>query len=113
MDINRANLVKVANALEVLDKSAGLRRLYDKHLLNPIDSVFNTTKTFIPSTKVAMEVFTPEMADRITPDQVSSILGEDVLKESMSGKTLDRGALHAVINSLPNEMVQDFVSRIG
>lgn len=112
MDYNRSNLIKVASTLEQLDKLASLTRLYDKHILNPIESVFNTYTTFIPQTKIASDIFTPEMADTVTEDQVRNVLGDDVLNESRIGDKIDPAQLHAVINSLPTEMVQDFVGRL-
>jgi hypothetical protein len=110
MDFNRANLVKVASTLESLDTALDMRRLYDKHLLNPMDSVFNTNAVF--NTKVANELFTADMAHRVSPDQIKHLLGEDVLSESSMGNDLDRNRLLDVVNSLPNDMVKDFVSRI-
>ncbi len=114
MDYNRANLIKVASTLETLDKKANMRRLYDRHIMNPIESVFNTTKIYGLRNKQASEgEFTPDMAERVTSEQIKNILGEDVYAESAGAEgRLDKDKLIEVINSLPKDMVTDFIGRI-
>lgn len=112
MDFNRINLLKVASVLEKLDDKYQMRRLYDKHILNPIESVFNTTKVF-QIKKAGQELFTPEMAEMVSEDQVKTLLGDEVLNESLIGNDLDRGRLADVVNSLPTDMIVDFIERIS
>jgi hypothetical protein len=115
-DFNRENLLKIASVLEQLDKTAQVRHLYDKHILNPIESVFNTLKPFSAHTveKTASEgVFTEEMAESVNEEQVRALLGDDVLEEAKDNDGIHKGKLVEVVNSLPNEMVQDFVARIS
>ena len=42
---NRNELIKLASTISTLDKKAGLERHYDRKLPDPIQTVFNTTKT--------------------------------------------------------------------
>ena len=114
MDFNRENLLKVAATLETLDDTANIRHLYDKTILNPIDSVFNTDKRVtLQMDKIASDItFTPDHAQRVSEEQVKSILGHDVLDEARNvDGTLDRDKLIEVVNSLPSDMVKDFVER--
>jgi hypothetical protein len=109
MDFNRHNLVKIASTLEQLDNTSKVRHLYDKHLLNPMESVFNTSDVY--QTKVASMRFSPERAAGVSGDTVKSLLGEDVYNEALVGDQLDPTRLAEVINSLPNDMVTDFLAR--
>jgi uncharacterized protein YidB (DUF937 family) len=52
------------------------------------------------------------MAQTVTPAQITNLLGEDVLNESSSREGLDRDKLVHVVNSLPRDMIKDFVQRI-
>jgi hypothetical protein len=113
MDYNRSNLIKIAHSLEVIDKEAGLRRLYDTHLVNPMESVFNTNKPYVPAfAKQASDRVSDEMAQSVSEEQVKDLLGEDILQAATVDNTLDRQMLKEVINSLPTEMVKDFVAQV-
>ena len=113
MDYNRDNLVKIAATLEYVDAKAGLRNLYDKKILNPIDSVFNTNKLVREKSASYDAMFTPEHAERVTPDQIGNLLGGDVLDEiGQHEGNIDKERMLQVINSLPTDMVRDFVERI-
>lgn len=114
MDFNRHNLLKVASTLEKLDKEADVRRLYDKHIPNPMETVFNTNLVYNTQKTAGHGMFTPEMAEMVTEGQVRNLLGEDILQESLSSdKVLDRGKLAEVVNSLPTDMINDFIERIA
>lgn len=111
MDYNRGNLVKVAATLEELDKQAKVRHLYDKYIPNPIESVFNTLKVRSVTKTAGHGMFTPDMADMVTSEQVKTILGDDILEETMVDKAMDKDRLVEVINSLPQDMITDFIER--
>jgi len=114
MDFNRHNLIKIAHTLQEIDKASNMVRLYDKHIMNPMDSVFNTNKVYDVSRikKASQDMFTDEMADMVTEEQIKNLLGEEVLTESMANDSLDKEKLVDVINSLPQDMIADFIERI-
>jgi len=113
MDFNRNNLLKVASALEEMDTESQVRHLYDKYIPNPMDSVFNTNKIYKSVKTASEELFTHNHAEIVTEDHIKNLLGEDILKEASVDGKLDKPTLVDVMNSLPRDLVTDFVERLG
>lgn len=102
---DRAQQVKLAEAIGELDELAGLDRYYDRKLPDPLMTVFNTTKVagsgvtlagrFVPMTSVASYPST----------FYSDVLGPDIVREASDGSgAMDHQRLAAVLETLPVDM---------
>lgn len=110
----RDTQIKLAEALVELDKRAGLSKHYGRKLLDPMDTVFNTTKlaedgvtlagTFVPTARLVAQPST----------FYADILGPDIVREVVdpaSGE-LDPAALSAILPTLPIDIQRTLVSYI-
>ncbi len=113
-EATRDDLVKVAQALDVLDAKADLRKYYGKSLPDPVTTVF--------STKIAMEnvmdlggkeVPVSKLLE-IDPNVYGDILGQDVKQEICdSSGNLDEQKMADVFATLPKDMKDMLVSKLG
>jgi hypothetical protein len=108
---DRDGLVKVAEAIHELDKTAGLTKHYGKRLLDPMDTVFNTT------TKIAARTVDLN-GRRVTVDKLAAyssefygdILGDDLVREASHNGSLDFDKLATIIDTLPRDL-KDILAR--
>lgn len=112
-DADRDSLLKVASALEVLDKFNNLERYYDKYLPDPMKTVFNT--------KVAMEncvyidgVEIPfSSLDKYTAQDIGDMIGDDIVPEiSDADGSIDPSKFSEIVPTLPKDMKDILMSKM-
>lgn len=108
---DRDGLVKVAEAIHELDKTAGLTKHYGKRLPDPLDTVFNTTD------KIAARTVDLN-GRRVSLDKLAAyptefygdILGDDLVREASHNGSLDFDKLATIIDTLPRDL-KDILAR--
>lgn len=78
---DRAELIKVAAAIAELDEAAGLGQFYDRTLLDPLSTVFNTEKVADEMMEVAGQQVPLDRLLSIPADVYRDLLGEDLANE--------------------------------
>lgn len=110
---DRDELVALSDAIAKLDKKAGLEKLYDRHLPDPIRTVFNTDKVAEESLNLAgREVALSKLA--ALPETFwGDVLGADYSRELMD-KTgrVDPDMLRQIVPTLPLDLKQILKNQI-
>lgn len=97
--------IKLAEALQELDEAAGLDRHWGRRLLDPLMTVFNTTKVAGPGVTLAGRFVPMDRVAAYPSDFYSDILGPDIVREaSDGGGQFDPYKLAAVLGTLPVDM---------
>lgn len=78
---DREELIKVAAAIAELDEAAGLGQFYDRTLLDPLSTVFNTEKVADEMMEVAGQQVPLDRLLAIPADVYRDLLGEDLANE--------------------------------
>lgn len=78
---DREELIKVAAAIAELDEAAGLGQFYDRTLLDPLSTVFNTEKVADEMMEVAGQQVPLDRLLSIPPEVYRDLLGEDLANE--------------------------------
>jgi hypothetical protein len=102
---DRAQQVKLAEAIEELDTLAGLDRHYDRRLPDPLATVFNTEKTAGPGVTLAGRFVPMARVAQYPATFFSDVLGDDIVREASDGAGgMDPMRLAAVLETLPVDM---------
>ena len=101
---NREAQMKIVDALQELDKLAGLERHYDRRLPDPTATVFNTTKVAGPGVDLAGTFMPLERFAAYSPEFYSDILGPDFVREASGVGGLDPVKMAEVLATLPRDM---------
>lgn len=102
---DRAQQVKLAEAIGDLDAMAGLDRFYDRKLPDPLMTVFNSSKVAGQGVTLAGRFLPIERVASYPSTFYSDILGPDIVREAsdMSGQ-MDPQRLAQVLETLPVDM---------
>jgi hypothetical protein len=102
---DRAQQIKLAEALHELDEQAGLTRHYGRRLPDPMQTVFNTTKVASAGVTLAGQFMPLERLASFDQTFFSDALGPDFVREASdaSGR-MDPVRLAAVLETLPADM---------
>ena len=96
--------VKLAEAIQELDESAGLDRHWGRRLLDPVLTVFNT-KTAGPGVTLAGRHIPMARLAAYPSSFYSDVLGPDIVREASDGAgQFDPYKLAAVLGTLPVDM---------
>lgn len=111
---DRATLVKIATTLDELDQKAGLTRLYDRKLPDPMMTVFNTKKVAGMGVDLGGK-FAPMSSLANRPSSFyGDVLGDDLVSEISDGSGhVDPSKLMAVLETLPVDMKQMLAQQMG
>lgn len=111
---DRSTLVKIATTLDELDQKAGLTKLYDRKLPDPMLTVFNTKKVAGMGVDLGGK-FAPMSSLANRPAAFyGDVLGDDLLGEiSDGGGSVDPHKLMAVLETLPVDMKQMLAQQMG
>ncbi len=111
---NRAELVKIAQLIEVADTAANIKGHYGKRLLDPMLAVFNTDKLASNDIDMGSGRVSVMSLMKIPKTMYSDALGEDFLSEVVdeSGE-LSAELLGAVLPTLPADMKRQFMASAG
>jgi hypothetical protein len=102
---DRAQQIKLAEAIQELDTLAGLTGHYDRKLPDPLMTVFNSTKTAGPGVTLAGRFLPIERVAAYPSTFYSDVLGPDIVREAsdVSGH-MDPQRLAQVLETLPVDM---------
>lgn len=101
---DRDELVTLADTVAKLDKEAGLDKLYDKKIIDPIRTVFNTDKLAETMVDLAgREVALSKLA-ALPSTFWEDVIGKDILKDVMTGGRMDSEKLGQVVPTLPLDL---------
>lgn len=102
---DRAQQVKLAEAIEELDTLSGIDRHYDRRLPDPLATVFNTEKTAGPGVTLAGRFVPMSRVAQYPATFYSDVLGDDIVREASDGAGgMDHMRLAAVLETLPVDM---------
>lgn len=106
--------VRLATAIEALDELAGLTPQWGRRLPDPLDTVFNTTKSAGPGVTLAGRFIPMERMAAYPASFYSDALGPDFVREATdAGGHLDVEKLAQVLGTLPVDMQRVLVSCMG
>lgn len=102
---DRDTLVEALNVLTTIDKQAGLEYLYDKKLLDPIKTIFNTEKLAEETVDIAGRSITLSKLASMPATFWTDVVGSDMTRE-ITDKTgnVDSTKLAQVLPTLPLEL---------
>lgn len=102
---DRAQQIKLAEAIGDLDTMSGLNRYYDRKLPDPLMTVFNSTKIAGHGVTLAGRFVPIERVASYPSTFYSDVLGPDIVREAsdMSGE-MDPQKLAAILGTLPMDM---------
>jgi hypothetical protein len=102
---DRDELVALADAVAKLDKEAGLDRLYDRRVPDPIRTVFNTEKLAEETVDLAGRSVALSKLAALPETFWEDVVGKDLLREitDRSGR-IDRTKLGQVVPTLPRDL---------
>ena len=100
----RDELVKFASVLSELDEAAGLDALYDKKLLDPLETVFNTGKVAEEVTELAGRQIPMSTLLGVDPEIYKNVFGEDLAGEFLEGDEVDPELLRTILPTVPLDL---------
>lgn len=100
----RDGLVKLADTIAELDKAAGLDKLYDKKILDPMATVFNTEKIASSGVDLNGKFVPMQRLASYEPSFYGDILGDDVVRDASINGALDIQKLATIIGTLPRDL---------
>lgn len=102
---DRAQQVKLAEAIQEIDELSGLDRHYDRRLPDPLMTVFNTEKVAGPGVTLAGRFVPMDRVASYPSTFYSDVLGPDIVREAADGTGgMDPVRLAAVLETLPVDM---------
>lgn len=102
---DREMQIKLAEAIQELDEASGLDRHWGRRLIDPLLTVFNTTKVAGPGVTLAGRFVPMDRVASYPSDFYSDILGPDIVREASDGAgQFDPYKLAAVLGTLPVDM---------
>lgn len=102
---DRAQQVKLAQAIGELDELAGLTHHYNKRLPDPLMTVFNTEKIAGPGMTLAGRFIPMDRVASYPSTFYADVLGPDIIREASDASGhVDHHRLAAVLETLPTDM---------
>lgn len=101
---NRNDLMKVANAVAVLDEKTGLDKHYDRKLPDALRTVFNTTKVAAASVDLGGTYVPVSKLTSLPPSFWKDLGGEELSHEIAPGGKVDPAKLVEVVETLPLDL---------
>jgi hypothetical protein len=102
---DRNTQIKLAEVIDTLDKKAGLVRFYDRKLLDPLLSVFNTPKVAGHGVNLGSKFVPMARLAAYPASFFGDVLGEDLVREASDGRGgMDPHKLAAILETLPLDM---------
>lgn len=113
MFTDRAELIKMAEALERADDFAGISHLYDTRLLNPLETVFNMDKVSERMLNLAGQEVPLSKLMAIPQETLQEILGKDVMEHAKVGDEVEPEQFAALLQTLPGDLQKLLVDHLG
>jgi hypothetical protein len=102
----REQRVKLADAVRRLDERSGVVRHYDRGILDPMETVFNTTKVAGHGIELGDDTVSMTKLMSLHPSFFGDVLGDDFIPDITTGGQLDSAKLAEVLPTLPRDMKQ-------
>jgi hypothetical protein len=109
----RADLTKLASAVEELDVLSGLTQHYGRKLPDPMATVFNTKVAMQPSMDLGGSMVPVSKLVAMGPEIIGDILGDDIVPEISSDGEVDPQKLMEILETLPKDMKELLASKVG
>jgi len=109
----RDDLVKFADVLSELDTAAGLDKLYDRKLLDPLETVFNTTKTAEDMLSLAGRQIPLSVLLNIDPEVYRAAFGDDVVEEFVDEGGIVPEQLKVILPTVPYDLQKVLAAQLG
>lgn len=110
---DREELIKVACAIQELDEAADLGRFYDRMLLDPLSTVFNTEKVADEMIELAGRQVTLEQLLQVEPDVYRDVFGPDLADEFIDGDMIDPEQLKVILPTVPFDLQRTLAVQMG
>ena len=109
----RADLTKVAAAVQELDDNSGLSKYYGKSLPNPQETVFNSKIAMGKSLELAGKEVPISKLLGLSPSDYGDVLGDDMISEISSDGNLSEQKLLEILPTLPMDMKDMLVRKLS
>jgi hypothetical protein len=98
------NQAKLASAILELDREAGLERKYDRGVLDPLQTVYNTTKVAASGVDLDGQSYSLAGLAGLDPSFYGDALGDDIIPQIATRGSVDATKLAEVLQTLPADM---------
>jgi len=111
---DRDELIKVAAAIGELDEAAGLGQHYDRRLLDPLRTVFNTTKVADDMLELGGAQVPVEQLLSVDPQVYHDVFGEDLAAEFVDADGgIDLEQLKIILPTVPYDLQKALAAQMG
>jgi len=112
---DRNELVKLASTVHILDEAGGLTKHYDRKLLDPLMTVFNTEKVASPGVDLNGQFVPMQRIASMDANFYKEALGDDsIVNEASDGMGgIDPQKMATIINTLPRDMKSALAVQFG
>ena len=111
---DRPTLIKLAGVIDELDQKAGLGRLYDRKLPDPMQSVFNTEKRASAGVELGGRMVPFTRLASFPAQFYGDALGDDFVREASDGRGgIDPQKAAMLIDTLPKDMRNVLAQQMG
>jgi hypothetical protein len=112
---SRDELIKVASVLRELDEAAGLEKFYDRSMLDPLSTVFNTDKLADDVLELAGKQVPMQDLLSIDPEVYKDVFGEDLSGEFIDPTTneIDAEKLKTILPTVPLDLQRTLAAQMG
>lgn len=111
---DRPALVKIADAIDDLDRRAGLQKHYDRKLLDPMQTVFNTDKVASAGVELGGRIVPFARLASFDAKFYGDLLGDEFVREASDGRGgVDPQKMATIIETLPRDMKGMLARQMG
>ena len=112
---DRDELIKVASVIRELDEAAGLEKFYDRSMLDPLSTVFNTEKLADDVFELAGKQVPMQDLLAIDPEVYKDVFGEDLSGEFIDPTTneIDAEKLKTILPTVPLDLQRTLAAQMG
>ena len=114
-DTDRDSLLKVAAALESLDRLNDISKYYNKYLPSPIETIFNTKVAMSNCVYINDKEIPMDKILAMSAADIGDIVGDDIVPEIIDsdGHSIDPDKFSEIAATLPKDMKDLLVSKLG
>lgn len=109
---DRAGLLKLASVIAELDERSGVDKHYDRRIMDPLKSVFNTTKIAADTVDLAGTMVPVKKLTALPPSFWEDLGGKELRDELCPGGKMDPSHVATVVETLPLDLKVALKSQI-
>lgn len=109
---DRAGLLKLASVIAELDERSGVDKHYDRRIVDPLKSVFNTTKVAADTVDLAGTMVPVKKLMSLPPSFWEDLGGKELRDELCPGGKMDPSHVATVVETLPLDLKVALKSQI-